>query len=166
MRRSAYGIVLHKWSDDAWNSPYGVKFNCDRCKRARLTGHVPLNRPCQARGSPPPHPIRSAHKEVVKQSKVSSGTVSVIRGELRAVLPLCRNSESALCVAFASPKDENSSSADSQVPEFIGGADTSAEPVSRPFPANNRENFRNCRKKSASMPRMTQKSRAFRRKLP
>jgi len=61
------------------------------------------------------------HKEVVRQSKTSSGTVSLIRGELRAVMPLYRNSESPLCVPFAYHEDERSSPEDSQVPEMIGG---------------------------------------------
>jgi len=61
------------------------------------------------------------HREVVRQSKVSSGTVSLIRSEIRAVMPLYRNSESRLCVPFAYPKDESPTSDDVQVPEFIGG---------------------------------------------
>jgi hypothetical protein len=61
------------------------------------------------------------HKEVVKRSKVSSGTVSLIRKEMRAVIPLYRNSESGLCVPFACREDAGSDSRDDQVPEFIGG---------------------------------------------
>jgi hypothetical protein len=41
------------------------------------------------------------HAEVVKRSGVSSGTVSLIRSEMREVIPLYRNSESGLCVPFA-----------------------------------------------------------------
>jgi DNA-binding NarL/FixJ family response regulator len=61
------------------------------------------------------------HKEVVRQSKVSSGTVSLIRSELRSVLPLYRNSESGVRVPFAYPEDESSTSNEDQVPGFIGG---------------------------------------------
>jgi hypothetical protein len=61
------------------------------------------------------------HKEVVKRAKVSSGTVSLIRKEMRAVIPLYRNSESGLCVPFACREDESSSSARGQDIESIGG---------------------------------------------
>ncbi len=61
------------------------------------------------------------HAEVVKRSKVSSGTVSVIRKEMRAVIPLYRNSESGVCVPFACREDESSDSEDDQVPGNIGG---------------------------------------------
>ena len=39
------------------------------------------------------------HKEVMKRSGVSAGTVSLIRQEIRAAVPLYRNSESALLVS-------------------------------------------------------------------
>ena len=44
------------------------------------------------------------HAEVVKRSGVSSRTVSLIRKEIRAVIPLYRNTESGLCVPFACTK--------------------------------------------------------------
>ena len=44
------------------------------------------------------------HAEVVKRSGASSGTVSLIRKEIRAVIPLYRNTESGLCVPFACTK--------------------------------------------------------------
>jgi hypothetical protein len=62
------------------------------------------------------------HAEVVKRSKVSSGTVSLIRKEMRAMIPLYRNSESGLCVPFACREDASSNSEADQVPEFIGGS--------------------------------------------
>lgn len=61
------------------------------------------------------------HKEVVKRSKTSSGTVSLIRSEMREFIPLYRNSESGLCVPFACREGESSSSDDSQDIENIGG---------------------------------------------
>ena len=48
------------------------------------------------------------HAEVVRRSGVSSGTVSLIRKEMREVIPLYRNSESVLCVPFACRGDESS----------------------------------------------------------
>ncbi len=61
------------------------------------------------------------HKEVVMRAKVSSGTVSLIRQEIRSFMPLYRNSESALCVPFACHEGESSSLRDGQVIEKIGG---------------------------------------------
>ena len=61
------------------------------------------------------------HKEVVLRAKVSSGTVSLIRQEIREVMPLYRNSESAVCVPLACHGGESSSLADDQVIEKIGG---------------------------------------------
>jgi len=46
------------------------------------------------------------HAEVVKRSGVSSGTVSLIRNEIRAVIPLYRNSESGSLRAICVPKKE------------------------------------------------------------
>jgi len=61
------------------------------------------------------------HAEVVKRSKVSSGTVSLIRKEMRAVMPVYRNSESGLCVPFACRDDGNSDDACSETVEKVGG---------------------------------------------
>ncbi len=61
------------------------------------------------------------HKEVVLRAKVSSGTVSLIRQEIREVMPLYRNSESAVCVPLACHGGESSSLADDQVIGKIGG---------------------------------------------
>jgi hypothetical protein len=63
------------------------------------------------------------HKEVVKRSGVSSGTVSLLRSEIRAAVPLYRNSESRLCVPFACREVESSDSEDSQPLENLGGPD-------------------------------------------
>ena len=46
------------------------------------------------------------HAEVVKRTGVSSGTVSLIRNEIRDMVPLYRNSESRICVPFACPGDK------------------------------------------------------------
>ena len=61
------------------------------------------------------------HKEVVKPSKVLSGTVGLIRKEMREVIPLYPNSESGPCVPIACCEDTGSDSGDDQVPEFMGG---------------------------------------------
>ena len=61
------------------------------------------------------------HKEVVKRAGVSSGTVSAIRKEIRAVIPLYRNSESGLCVPFACRVDASSDDGGTQVIEKFGG---------------------------------------------
>ena len=61
------------------------------------------------------------HAEVVKRSGVSSGTVSLIRKEIREVIPLYRNSESGLCVPFACRMNASSSLDDDQVIENNGG---------------------------------------------
>lgn len=61
------------------------------------------------------------HKEVVKRSGVSSGTVSVIRNEMRAVVPLYRNSESGLSVPFACRENTSSDGDGSQAIGNIGG---------------------------------------------
>jgi len=63
------------------------------------------------------------HKEVVKRSGVSSGTVSLIRSEIRAAVPLYRNSESRPCVPFACREIESSRPDDSQAVEPPGGPD-------------------------------------------
>jgi len=54
------------------------------------------------------------HKEVVLRAKVSSGTVSMIRQEIREVIPLYRNSESAVCVPLACHGGGSSSLNDDQ----------------------------------------------------
>ena len=61
------------------------------------------------------------HTEVVRRSQTSSGTVSLIRSEMREVIPLYRNSESGVCVPFACRKSKNSNSENSQAIEMIGG---------------------------------------------
>ncbi len=61
------------------------------------------------------------HAEVVRRSKTSSGTVSLIRSEMREVMPIYRNSESGLCVPFACRVVGSSSAEDDQVIEKIGG---------------------------------------------
>ena len=61
------------------------------------------------------------HAEVVKRSKVSSGTVSLIRSEIRAVVPLYRNSESGLCVPFACRTVASSDRDETQAVENVGG---------------------------------------------
>jgi hypothetical protein len=61
------------------------------------------------------------HAEVVKRSGVSSGTVSLIRKEIRAVIPLYRNTESGLCVSFACHENKSSRFDEKQVIENIGG---------------------------------------------
>jgi integrase len=61
------------------------------------------------------------HAEVVKRTGVSSGTVSVIRSEMREAIPLYRNSESGLGVPFAYLSVECSDDENSQTLENIGG---------------------------------------------
>ena len=61
------------------------------------------------------------HAEVVRRSGVSSGTVSLIRKEIRAVVPLYRNSESGNCVPFACRGDKNCGAKIRQAIESIGG---------------------------------------------
>src|SRR5690242_15821991 len=61
------------------------------------------------------------HAEVVKRTGTSSGTVSLIRKEMREVIPLYRNSESGLSVPFAYLDTESSGADDAQVLENIGG---------------------------------------------
>jgi integrase len=63
------------------------------------------------------------HAEVVKRSKVSSGTVSLIRKEMREVVPLYRNSESELCVPLACRDAESSCVGGKQAVGNIGGPD-------------------------------------------
>ena len=61
------------------------------------------------------------HAEVLRRSGVSSGTISLIRKELRQAVPLYRNSESGLCVPFACRENASSDFHDSQVIENTGG---------------------------------------------
>jgi integrase len=61
------------------------------------------------------------HAEVVKRSGVSSGTVSLIRNEIRDVMPLYRNSESGTCVPFACRGDKIRGAKTRQAIEIIGG---------------------------------------------
>ena len=61
------------------------------------------------------------HAEVVKRSGVSSGTVSLIRSEMREVIPLYRNSESGLSAPFAYLSAESSDDESSQVLEKTSG---------------------------------------------
>jgi integrase len=61
------------------------------------------------------------HAEVVRRSGASSGTVSLIRREIRDVIPLYRNSESGVCVPFACRKIKSSSVNASQAIEKTGG---------------------------------------------
>ena len=61
------------------------------------------------------------HKEVVKRARVSSGTVSAIRAEMRGVTPLYRNSESGVCVPFACREVASSTLKNKQAIEDIGG---------------------------------------------
>src|SRR6185437_9027852 len=50
---------------------------------------------------PLPHPVRPAHWEVVLRAGVSHGTVCLVRQQLRAEMPLYRNTESGPSVPFA-----------------------------------------------------------------
>jgi Phage integrase family len=61
------------------------------------------------------------HAEVVRRSGVSSGTVSSIRQELKARMPLYRNSEPVDCVPLACRGPDDEGLVDYQVIEKIGG---------------------------------------------
>jgi hypothetical protein len=61
------------------------------------------------------------HKEVVQRSKVSSGTVSLIRKEIVEAIPLYRNLVPSHFVPFSYLKDASSNEKDSQAIENIGG---------------------------------------------
>jgi|GEM_PF-480938 len=61
------------------------------------------------------------HKEVVRRSGVSSGTVSAIRKEMRSAIPLYRNSESGVCVPLACRDDEIADTSRGQRVDYIGG---------------------------------------------
>ena|SRR6185437_243105 len=61
------------------------------------------------------------HREVALRGAVSGGTVSKIRQQLRAEMPLCRNTESAVCVSFACREDDDEQSSTGQDIEIIGG---------------------------------------------
>jgi len=61
------------------------------------------------------------HKEIVRRSGVSAGTVSVLRQEVRAAFPLYRNSESGLLVPFSYLSGVNIDEDDSQPIENTGG---------------------------------------------
>ena len=88
------------------------------------------------------------HAEFVKRSGVSSGTVSLIRSEMREVILLYRNSESGLSVPFAYLSAESSDVDNSRALEKIGGAGSQSERrLWRNFPIN-REKYRENRKVS------------------
>ena len=57
------------------------------------------------------------HKEVMKRSGVSAGTVSLIRQEIRGAVPLYRNSDSALLVSRSCLSGVNITGGGSQTPE-------------------------------------------------
>jgi len=61
------------------------------------------------------------HAEIVRRSGVSSGTVSLIRREIREVVPLYRASESGVCVPLACHARESLNDAEDQPIESIGG---------------------------------------------
>jgi len=61
------------------------------------------------------------HREVVRLTKVSGGTVSQIRQEMREVIPIYRNSESGLSVSVACRKRKDSNSKTPQGIEKFGG---------------------------------------------
>src|SRR6185437_11663998 len=61
------------------------------------------------------------HREVVLRDAVSGGTVSKIRQQLRAEMPLYRNTESGLSVPFACREKQSSRKKDTQPIEIIGG---------------------------------------------
>ena len=61
------------------------------------------------------------HREVVLRAAVSDGTVSKIRQQLRAEMPLYRNTESAVSVPFACREDDDEQSSTGQAIEIIGG---------------------------------------------
>jgi len=62
-----------------------------------------------------------AHAKVVRMSGVSSGTVSAIRQELKAEIPLYRNTEGEICVPFACRKPLDEENPESQLIEKLGG---------------------------------------------
>src|SRR6185437_2157740 len=61
------------------------------------------------------------HREVALRGAVSGGTVSKSRQQLRAEMPLCRNTESAVCVSFTCREDDDEQSSTGQDIEIIGG---------------------------------------------
>ncbi len=61
------------------------------------------------------------HAEVVARTGVSSGTVSSIRQEMKAEIPLYRNTESDPCVPFACRVDGEDDDSKTQVIEKLGG---------------------------------------------
>jgi hypothetical protein len=64
------------------------------------------------------------HREVVRRSGISGGTVSAIRQELKASMPLYRNTNADICVPNACPTVENEVDEDDvllQPLEKIGG---------------------------------------------
>jgi hypothetical protein len=61
------------------------------------------------------------HKEIMKRSGVSAGTVSLIRQEVRAAVPLYRNSNSGFLVPFSYLSDTSSVEGEDQPIEKIGG---------------------------------------------
>jgi hypothetical protein len=62
-----------------------------------------------------------AHAEVVRMSGVSSGTVSSIRQELKAKMPLYRNTEIKMCVPIACPTPQSVGDPNSEAIENISG---------------------------------------------
>ena len=62
-----------------------------------------------------------AHAEVVRRTGVSSGTVSVIRQELKGKVPVYRNTEAVVCVPTACPTPSDGSETETQVIQNIGG---------------------------------------------
>jgi hypothetical protein len=61
------------------------------------------------------------HAEVVHRSGISSGTVSAIRQELKAEMPLYRNTDPQICVPIACPNPHEEGDALPQLIEKIGG---------------------------------------------
>ncbi len=61
------------------------------------------------------------HKEIMKRSGVSAGTMSLIRQEVRAAVPLYRNSNSGLLVPFSYLSDTSSDEGEDQPIERTGG---------------------------------------------
>ena len=61
------------------------------------------------------------HAEVVKRSGVSSGTVSLIRKEIRESVPLYRNSESPTASRLRAARGEIAIDKNTQAIEIIGG---------------------------------------------
>lgn len=62
-----------------------------------------------------------AHADIVRRVNVSSGTVSAVRKEIKAEIPLYRNTESASCVPIACPNNIAGDVDFPQVIEKIGG---------------------------------------------